>query len=174
MQRSVHVTEPLSVRSLPLLLASSALSLLPARAGAEGSTLTSEKMGACALLTAADAQRVSNVPMQFEARAPGNASPGRSCAYRPARAGSPKLTVELRLLDGREWSRLRAQSSAGKLEKGIGDEAYVVKDRRARKAGALVVLVRRRTSQFSVRFVGAGVELTDAMKQLARDAAGRL
>jgi len=164
-----------SVRSLLLVLA---LSLLPARAGAEGSTLSSEKLGACALLTAADAQRVSNVPMEFQAGAPGSDSPGRYCAYRSARPGSGPRTVQLRLLDAREWSRLMADADASKLEieglKGIGDEAYVVRRKRARRSGALVLFVRRRTSQFSVRFAGVGFELTDPMKQLARSVAARL
>jgi hypothetical protein len=86
--------------------------------------------------------------------------------------------VELRLLDAGEWSRLKAQADASKPEiegiKGIGDEAYVVRRRRARRAGALILYVRRRSSQFSVRFAGAGLELTDTMKQLARSVAGRL
>jgi hypothetical protein len=151
-----------------------ALSLLPVRvARAEGSTLSSEKVGACALLTAADAQRVSNVPMAFQAGGAGNDSPGRQCAYHPTRPGSGPRTVELRLLDAHEWSRLKAQ---GEIEgiKGIGDEAYVVRRRRARRAGALILFVRRRASQFSVRFAGAGLELTDPMKELARSVAGRL
>jgi hypothetical protein len=155
-----------------------ALSLLPARAGAEGSTLSSVKLGACALLTAADAQRVSNVPMEVQPDAPGNDSPGRNCAYRPARPGSGRRTVQLRLLDAREWSHLKAEADADKLElegiKGIGDEAYVFSRRRARREGALILFVRHGRSQFSVRFAGAGLELTDPMKQLARSVAGRL
>jgi uncharacterized ferredoxin-like protein len=86
--------------------------------------------------------------------------------------------VQLRLLDAREWSRLEADADAGRLEmegfKGIGDEAYVVRKKRVRRAGALVLVVRRGSSQFSVRFAGAGLELTDPMKQLARSAAARL
>ena len=163
------------MRSLSLLLA---LSLLPARARAEGSTLSSVKVGACALLTAADAQRVSNVPMEVQADAPGNDSPGRSCVYRPARPGPGRGTVQLRLLDAREWSHLKAEADASRLEiegvKGLGDEAYVIRRRSARRAGALVLFVRRGHSQFSVRFAGAGLELTDPMKQLARSVAGRL
>jgi hypothetical protein len=155
-----------------------ALSLLPARAGAEGSTLSAEKLGACALLTATDAQRVWNVPMEFLARAPGNESPGRTCAYHAAQGGPSQLTVELRLLDAREWSGLEAQAEGSKpaleVVRGIGDEAYVVRKKRARRAGALVLSVRRGTSQFSLRFVGAGFELTDPMRQLARSVAGRL
>ncbi len=165
----------LFVRPWLLLLA---LSLLTARAGAEGSTLPSEKVGACGLLTAADAQRVSNVPMEFQAHAPGNDSPGRTCAYRPARPGVGGPTVELRLLDAREWSRLKAEAEVRKLGgggiKGIGDEAYVLRTKRGRRGGALVLFVRRRSAQFSVRFVGVGVELTDEMKELARGVAGRL
>lgn len=163
------------MRSLLLLLA---LSLLPARAGAEGSTLSSVKVGACGLLTAADAQRVSNVPMQFQAGAPGNDGPGRTCAYRPARPGPFRGTVRLRLLDAREWSQLEAKAAAGKLQvegiNGIGDEAYFVRTRRARRLGVLVLFVRRGSWQFSVRFADAGPELTDPMKQLARSVAGRL
>jgi hypothetical protein len=157
-----------------------ALSLLPARARAEGSTLSSVKVGACALLTAADAQRVSNVQMEVQAGAPGDDSPGRSCAYRPVRPGPGRGTVQLqlRLLDAREWSRLKVEASASGLEldgiKGIGDEAYVVTRRSARRAGALVLFVRRESSQFSLRFAGAGLELTDPMKRLARRVAGRL
>lgn len=155
-----------------------ALSLLSARAGAEGSTLTSEKLGACALLTAADAQRVSNVPMEFQAGTRGNESPGRSCLYRPTRPGSGDRTVQLRLLDAREWTRIKADADASKPEieaiKGIGDEAYVVRNRRPRRPGPLVLNVRHGRSQFSVRFVGVGPTLTDPMKQLARSVAGRL
>lgn len=155
-----------------------ALSLWPARAGAEGSTLTAEKVGACALFTAADAQRVSNVPMQFQASSLGTPGPGRTCAYRPVRASSDRPTVELRLLDAREWSRMKEQADASKraLEgvTGVADEAYVATNRSARRAGALVLFVRRGSSQFSVRYVGAGVKLTDPMKQLARSVAGRL
>jgi hypothetical protein len=160
-----------------LLLLLLALSLLPARARAEGSTLSSEKVGACALLTAADAQRFSNVPMEVQAGAPGKDSPGRSCAYRPVRPGPGRGTVELRLLDAREWSRLKPAADAGGVEiegiKGIGDEAYVVTKRSARRAGALVLFVRRRTAQFSVRFTGVRLQLTDPMRQLARGVAGR-
>jgi hypothetical protein len=163
------------MRSWLLLLA---LSLVPARAGAEASTLPSEKLGACALLTAADAQRVSNVPMAFQAPALGNESPGRSCAYRPASPGPSPRTIQLRLLDAREWSRLKPEADASKPEiagiKGIGDEAFVVKRSRARREGALVLFVRRGRSQFSVRFTGAGLDLTDPMKQLARRVAERL
>ncbi len=164
-----------SVRSLLLILT---LSLLSARAAAEGSTLSSVKVGACALLTAADAQRVSNVPMQVQAGAPGIDSPGRTCAYRAARPGPFRGTVQIRLLDAREWSQIKAEASPGKPEidaiKGIGDEAYFVRTRRARRPGALVLFVRRGGWQFSVRFAGAGPELTDPMKQLARSVAGRL
>jgi hypothetical protein len=161
-----------------LLLILLALSLLPARARAEGSTLSSEKVGACALLTAADAQRVSNVPMAFQADAPGDVSPGRSCAYRPVRPGPGRGTVQIRLLDAREWSQLRAEAAANRRAMegigGIGDEAYVVGKKRARREGALLLFVRRGGSQFSVRFAGAGFELTEPMKQVARSAAGRL
>ena len=166
-----------AVKSLLLLLA---LSLLPARAGAEGSTLSSVKVGACALLTAADAQRVSNVRMQVQAGAPGIDSPGRTCAYRAARPGPFRGTVQIRLLDAREWSDVEAEAGAvgGKPEieaiNGIGDQAYFVRTRRARRPGALVLFVHRGSWQFSVRFAGAGPELTDAMKQLARSVAGRL
>jgi hypothetical protein len=170
-----RVTDHL-VRVLLLLVA---LSLLPARAGAEGSTLSAEKLGACALLTAADAQRVANVPMEFQARASAADSPGRTCAYRNAQASpaSGPRTVEFRLLDAREWSRLkeRAESGTRELEglEGIGDEAYVVAKKRARRQGALTVFVRRRSSQFSVRLAGVGLALTEPMKQLARSLAGR-
>jgi hypothetical protein len=165
----------LAVRSLPILLV---LSLLPARAGAEGSTLSSVKVGACALLTAADAQRVSNVPMQVLTGVPGNDSPGRTCAYRPTPPSPGRLTVQLRLLDAREWSRLKATAGARKLDiegvQGIGDEAYLVRTRRPRRPGALLLFVRRAGSQFSIRFADAGLELTDPMKQLARSVAARL
>jgi hypothetical protein len=138
----------LFVRSLPLLLA---LSLLPAPAGAEGSTLSSEKLGACAVLTAADVQRLSNLPVRFRARAPSDSSPGRSCAYQSARSGSGRVIVDLRLLDAREWSRIEAQAGASKPEivgiDGIGDEAYVTTSNSARRSGAVVVFVHRRTSQ---------------------------
>jgi hypothetical protein len=154
------------------------LSLPPARAGAEASTLPSEKTGACALLTAADAQRVWNVPMEFQARAVGTESPGRTCAYQPVRPGSAPRTVELRLIDTREWLRVAGQAEAGTREveglKGIGDEAYVISKKKARRDGALVLYVRRRNGQFSVRFAGAGLALTDPMRQLARSVAGRL
>jgi hypothetical protein len=165
------------VRALLVLLA---LSLLPARAGAEASTLPSEKKGACALLTAADAQLVWNVPMAFQARVtgPGNAGPGRYCAYEPVRPAPGPRTVALQLLDMREWLRLkaRAESSRTELEgvKGVGDEAYVVNRKKARRDGALILFVRRRSGQFSVRITGAGLELTDPMRQLARSVAGRL
>jgi hypothetical protein len=148
----------------------------PARA--EGSTLTTEKIGACAVLTAADAQRFSNVPMEVQAGAPGKSSPGRSCAYRPVRSSRGRATVQLRLLDAGEWSRLKPDADTGKLEiegvAGIGDEAYVARRTGARRAGAVVLFVRRGRAQFSVRFAGAGVQLTDPMKQLARNVAGRL
>ena len=164
-----------SVRSLLFLVA---LSLLPAHARAEGSTLSSEKMGACTLLTVADAQRISNVPMEFQARPPGNDSPGRECTYRPVQAGPGRATVALRLLDGRAWSRFKAEGGASRLDmegvRGIGDEAYVVKRTGARRPRALVLFVRRGRSQFSVRFAGAGLDLTEPMKQLARTAAARL
>jgi hypothetical protein len=154
------------------------LSLPPARARAEGSTLRSEKMGACALLTAADARRFSNVPMEVEVAAPGKNSPGRSCAYRPVRPGPRRGTVELRLLDAGEWSHVKPDADASKLAieglNGIGDEAYVVRRKSARRAGAVVLFVRRGSSQFTVRFAGAGLQLTDPMKQLARGVAGRL
>jgi hypothetical protein len=163
------------MKSLLLLLV---VSLLPARASAEGSTLTSEKKGACALLTAADAQRFSNVPMAVQAGAPGNDSPGRNCAYGPVQPGPGRGTVQLRLLDARAWSHLKPEADASRLElegiKGLGDEAFVVRRKSARRAGAVVLYVRRRSSQFSVRFGGAGLELTDPMKQLARSVAGRL
>ena len=75
-------------------------------------------------------------------------------------------------------ARPNAPSGAGKpgrLEmegiKGIGDEAYVVRRRSARRAGGLVLFVRRGRSQFSVRFAGVGLELTEPMKQLARSVA---
>jgi len=159
------------------LLAVLALSLLPARVGAEGSTLSSEKVGACALLTAADAQSVWNVPMAFQSSGPEDGSPGRNCAYRPVEPGPGRGTLHLRLLDAREWSHLEAEADAGKLEKanaGLGDEAYVITGKRARRAGAVVLYVRRGHSQFSLRFAGAGPALTDPMKQVASDTAGRL
>jgi hypothetical protein len=160
------------------LLFAFALSLLPARAGAEGSTLTSVKVGACALLSAADAQRVSNVPMQFRPGVPGQDSPGRTCAYGPVRPDAGRKTVELRLLDAHEWSNLKAEAGAGKPDTkgvdGIGDEAYVVRTRRARRPGALVLFVRHGNSQFSIRFASAGLDLTDPMKQVARGVAARL
>jgi hypothetical protein len=154
------------------------LLLLPVRAGAEGSTLSSVKVGACALLTAADAQRIANVPMQVQAGVPGVDSPGRTCVYAPARPGPVGRTVQLRLLDAREWSDLGGQGAAGKREreliKGIGDQAYFVRTRKGRRSGELVLYVRRGGSQFSLRFAGAGGQPTDAMKQLARQIAGRL
>jgi hypothetical protein len=165
----------LPMRPLLFLLA---LSLVPARAGAEGATLSSEKVGACALLTAADAQRFANVPMAVEVGAPGRDSPGRNCAYRPVQPGAGRGTVQLRLLDARQWSRLAPESGAGKPEvegvNGIGDQAYVVRNKSNRRAGALVLFVRRGSSQFSVRFAGAGRQLTEPMKQLARIVVGRL
>src|SRR5215471_15354022 len=100
------------MRSVLILFA---ISLLPARARAEGSTLTSEKVGACALLTAADAQRFSNVPMELEAGAPGKDSPGRNCAYHPVRPGPGHGTVQLRLLDATQWSHLKPEADASKL-----------------------------------------------------------
>lgn len=157
-----------------------ALSALPARAGAEASTLPSEKKGACALLTAADAQLLWKVPMEFQAHAAGagDAGPGRYCGYHPLGPGAAARTVELRLLEPREWLRLREQAEASKPEiegvKEIGDEAFVVSRRRARREGAVVLFVRRRNGQFSVRFTGAGLALTDPMKQLARSVVGRL
>jgi len=158
----------------PLLLLV-ALSLLPARARAEGSTIFAEKVGACALLTAADAARVWNVPMQVQVDAPGGASPGRSCTYHPVRPGVGRGTVHLLLLDAHEWSRLTTDAGARGREvrpiKGIGDEAYVVRQKRA---GALVLIVRRQRSQFSVRYAGAGLDLTDPMRQVARSVAMRL
>jgi hypothetical protein len=158
---------------LPLVLC-----LLPARAGAEGSTLTSVKVGACALLTAADAQRVANAPMQVQAAAPASDSPGRSCVYGPARPGRGLRAVQLRLLDAREWSNLGADAGAAKPArenvKGIGDEAYLIKEKPARQPAALVLFVRRGRSQFFLRFAGARLQLTDPMKQLARTVAGRL
>jgi hypothetical protein len=167
--------DTLSMKSLLLLFA---LVLLPARSRAEGSTLTSEKVGACALLTAADAQRFSNVPMEVQAGPPGNDSPGRNCGYRPVRPGPGHGTVELRLLDAREWSHFKQEADASRLEiegiKGIGDEAYAVRKSGARRAGDLVLFVRRRSSQFSVRFTGVRPQLTDPMKRLARGVAGRL
>jgi hypothetical protein len=163
------------MKSLLLLLA---LSLLPARARAEGATLRSEKVGACALLTAADAQRFSNVPMEVQVGAPGKDSPGRDCAYRPVRPGPGRGSVQLRLLDATEWSHLASEAGAGGPEtdsiKGIGDQAYVVRRKSTRRTSALVLLVRRGSSQFSVRFSGAGLQLTDPMKQLARSVAARL
>lgn len=173
MRSSTRVTG-LTMRSVLLLVA---VSLLPARVRAEGSTLSSEKMGACTLLTVADAQRISNVPMEFQARPPGNDSPGRECTYRPVQAGPGRATVALRLLDGRAWSRVKSESTS-RLDmegvSGIGDEAYVVKRTSARRPRALVLFVRRGRSQFSLRFAGAGVDLTEPMKRLARTAAARL
>ena len=162
----------------PWLLLLLTLSLLPVRASAEGSTLPTEKRGACALLTVADAQRFSSVPMEAEVGVLGKVSPGRNCAYRPVRPGPGRGTVQLRLLDAGEWSHLKTDTDASGLEiegiKGISDEAYVLKRKSARRAGALVLFVRRRSAQFSVRFTGAGLQLTDPMKQLARSVAGRL
>jgi hypothetical protein len=164
------------MKSWLLLLALSLL--LPARAGAEGSTLPTEKRGACALLTMADAQLFSSVPMEAEVGAPGNVSPGRSCAYRPVRPGPGRGAVRLRLLDAGEWSHLKKGADASQPEvegiKGISDEAYVLRRKSARREGAMVLFVRRGSAQFSVRFVGAGLQLTDPMKQLARSVAGRL
>src|SRR5262245_4720146 len=158
MRASARVTRnALSMRCWVALLA---LSLLPARAGAEGSTLPAEKVGACALLTAADAPRVSNVPMEFQTSAPGNASPGRNWAYRPVRPGPGRGIVQLQLLDAREWSRFKSETDGSRLEmesvSGIGDEAYVVRKKRAKRTSALVLFVRRGGSQFSVSFGGAG------------------
>jgi hypothetical protein len=163
------------MRSLLIFLA---LSLLPARSNAEGSTLKSEKVGACALLTAADAQRFSNVPMEADVGAPGKDSPGRNCAYRPVRADTGRGSVQLRLLDAGEWSRIKPDVDTGRREieavKGIGDEAYVVRRKSTGRAGALVLFVRRGSSQFSVRFASAGPKLTDPMKRLALVVVGRL
>ena len=158
------------MRSFLLLVA---LSLLPAPAHAEGSTLSSEKVGACALLTAADAQRVWKVPMQVQVSSPGDDSPGRICTYRPVQPAARRGIVQLRLLDAREWSLRKADAGATGI-KGIGDEAYVIRETIPRKAGALVLFVRRARSQFSVRYADAGFKLTDSMKQVARSVAGRL
>ena len=53
---------------------------LPKSAHAEGSTSTSEKVGACALHTAVDARQFSSVPMEVEVGAPGKMAPGRRLA----------------------------------------------------------------------------------------------
>jgi hypothetical protein len=154
-----------------------AVSWLPARARAEGSTLASVKVGACALLTAADAQRIWNVPMHVEPYAPGQDFPGRTCAYRPDKPDAGRRTVQLRLLDAREWAELKAHAF-GQVEtvgvNGIGDEAYFVRVRRAPRESALVLFARRGSSQFSVRVAGMGLRLTEPLKQVALHVAERL
>jgi hypothetical protein len=154
-----------------------AVSWPSARAWAEGSTLTSVKTGACALMTAADAQRLWSVPMHVEPRAPGQDFPGRTCVYGPVKPDAGRRTVEFRLLDAREWAELEA-GTFGKVGtadvKGIGDEAYFVKVKQASRGGALVLFARRGSSQFSVRVAGMGVRLTEALKQVARSVAARL
>ena len=154
-----------------------ALSWPPARARAEGSTLSSVKIGACALLTAADARRLWNVPMQVELGAPGQDPPGRTCAYRPVQPDAGRRTVQLRLLEPREWDELKA-GVLGKREiaglNGIGDEAYLVRVKPAARASAWVLFARKGRSQFSVRVAGTGVQPTAPLKQVARSVAARL
>jgi len=153
----------------------------PARAWAEVSTLTSVKLGACAVMTAADAERLWNVPMRVEPGAPGREFPGRTCLYRPVKPDADRRTVELRLLDGGEWADLEARifsksrSQVGTVDvNGIGDEAHFVRVKRAGRLSALVLFARRGSSQFSVRVEGTGVRLTESLKQVARRVAGRL
>jgi len=149
----------------------------PARAWAEGSTLTTVKTGACALMTAADAGRLWNVPMQIEPVAPGQDFPGRACVYRPLGPDAGRRTVQFRLLDAREWAELEARTfgKAGTADvNGIGDEAYFVKVKRASRVSELVLFARRGKSQFSVRVAGTGVRLTEALKQVGRSVAERL
>jgi hypothetical protein len=160
-----------------MILLAVAVSWPPARAWAEGSTLSSVKTGACALLTAADTERLWKVPMQIEPGAPGHDFPGRTCVYRPLKPDAGRRTVELRLLDAREWAELEARTfgKAGTTDvDGIGDEAHFVSLKGASRAGALVLFARRGRSQFSVRVAGKGVRLAEALKQVARSVAGRL
>jgi hypothetical protein len=154
-----------------------AVSWSPARAWAEGSTLASVKTGACALMTAADAERLWSVPMHSEPGAPGEDFPGRRCVYRPVKPDAGRRTVELRLLDAREWAELRAHifGKVGSADvNGVGDEAHFVTVKRGARESALVLFARRGGSQFSVRVAGMGVRLTEALKQVARNVASRL
>jgi hypothetical protein len=149
----------------------------PARAWAEGSTLASVKTGACALMTATDAERLWNVPMHSAPGAPGEDFPGRRCMYRPVKPDAGRRAVELRLLDAREWAELEAHifGKVGSADvNGIGDEAHFVTVKRASQPGVLVLFARRGRSQFSVRVAGMGVRLTEALKQVARNVASRL
>jgi hypothetical protein len=153
-----------------------AVSWLPARAWAEGSTLGSVKTGACALMTEADAERLWNVPMQVEPGVPGRDFPGRTCLYRPLKPDAGRHTVEFRLLDAGEWAALetRVFAKGGTADvNGVGDEAYVVTARRGSRVSALVLFARRGSFQFSVRVAGTGVRLTEALKEVARSVAQR-
>jgi hypothetical protein len=154
-----------------------AVSWPPARARAEGSTLRSVKVGACALMTAEDAERLWNVPMHSEPGKPGQDFPGRTCMYRPVNPDPERRTVEFRLLDAGEWAELESHlfSKAGTADvNGIGDEAYFVTAKRGARVNALVLFARRGSFQFSVRVAGVGVRLTESLKQVARSVASRL
>jgi len=148
-----------------------------ARAWAEGSALTEVKTGACALMTAADAERLWSVPMHIEPGAPGEDFPGRTCVYRPVKPDAGRRRVEFRLLDAGEWADLEVQifGNAGTEDvNGIGDEAHFVRVKRASRVSALVLFARRGKSQFAVRVAGTGARLTEALKQVARGVAERL
>src|SRR5262249_21907913 len=117
------------------------------------------------------------VPMHIEPGAPGRDFPGRTCVYRPVKPDDGRRAVELRLLDAGQWAELETSTfaKAGTADvNGIGDEAYFVTVKRASRVSALVLFVRRRSSQFSVRVDGTGPRLTEALKQVARSVAERL
>src|SRR5262249_52944263 len=141
------------------ILAVVAVSGPPGRAWAEGATLMTVKTGACALLTAADAQRLWDVPMHIQPGVPGHDFPARTRVYRPVKADAARRAVEFRLLDAREWADLRGQTFGkdGTADvSGIGDEAHFMRVTKDPRGSALVLFARRGSSQFSVRVAGTG------------------
>jgi hypothetical protein len=129
---------------------------------------------ACPLLSAADAERLSRVPMS---RIEGSSTKAM-CNYTPTKTlPGPDIFVHLEVDSDNFWKVLRA-GILGPLHSdglaGIGDEAYYQKEGTAPGLLKTTLFVRKGTSYFSLRVSGPNLSPWEEMKNTAKRIAAQL
>jgi hypothetical protein len=136
------------------------------------------KGGPCALLSAADAEKISGTPMRL-ATINISAKPDRMCNYEAVKGQKGvHAHVKLELHDDKDWKVVKSGIS-GKLEtdglQGIADEAYYTKSPAGRYTqDTLIFFVRKGNAKFSVYTSSLGLVPTAAMKAALKKLAGEM
>ena len=158
----------------------------PTNAAPAASTADQDNSRVCALLSAADAEKIMGAPMKPKPNRGSTVCMYEEVTARPNSVGTG--TVALTLIqhktaeeENRAWAQLKEVRHLQPGEKnvqvlnGVGDEAYFTGNTQKGKVGVAGVIVRKGNSQFMLdNMVLEYVASPDSLKAVAKRIAGQL